>query len=204
VSGPDPIPPRLPGTGSPLTGGTLVGGSSLRRPPYIKCERPVPAGPLFGGPGGTTCPGAPGIFLPSSENGSPSPPGIQFSSPPGIRSPPDSFGPSSPPHRTPSHRTPSHQTTSHQTTGPAIDNAIHRRARRLSLTSQARRLSPACRKTRLPSTRSFYGRVNNFEDFSGLRGPAYLSVAVRLMRTADRPPRNTPIRNPGSDEFPVF
>jgi hypothetical protein len=49
--------------GSPLTGGTLVGGSSLRRPPYIKCEGPVPPGPLLGGPGGTTCPGAPGIFF---------------------------------------------------------------------------------------------------------------------------------------------
>jgi hypothetical protein len=28
-------------------------------PPYINCERPVPAGPLLGGPGGSTCPGAP-------------------------------------------------------------------------------------------------------------------------------------------------
>jgi hypothetical protein len=28
-------------------------------PPYINCEGPVPAGPLLGGPGGTTCPGAP-------------------------------------------------------------------------------------------------------------------------------------------------
>ena len=61
--------------GSPLTGGTLVGGSSLRRPPYIKCERPVPAGPLLGGPGGTTCPAAPGIFFslysPCEKKGSP-------------------------------------------------------------------------------------------------------------------------------------
>jgi hypothetical protein len=55
----------------------------------------------------------------------------------------------------------------------------------------ARRLSPACRNNGPPPISSFYGRVNNFEDFSGLRGPAYLSVAVRLIRTGDRPPQTT-------------
>jgi hypothetical protein len=33
-------------------------------PLYIKSESPVTAGPLLGGHGGTTCPGAPGIFSP--------------------------------------------------------------------------------------------------------------------------------------------
>ena len=66
-------------TGSPLTGGTLIGGST---PPYINSESPVPAGPLLGGPGGTTCPGAPGIFFSLCvKKGSPPrrcPPGILF------------------------------------------------------------------------------------------------------------------------------
>jgi hypothetical protein len=32
------------------------GGSSLAFPPYVKCEGPVPPGPVFTGPAGSTCP----------------------------------------------------------------------------------------------------------------------------------------------------
>jgi hypothetical protein len=60
--------------GSTLGGSTLTGGTTLWRPPYIKCCGTVTAGPLLGGPGGTTCPGAPGIISPSAlsaKKGSP-------------------------------------------------------------------------------------------------------------------------------------
>ena len=126
-------------------------------------------------------PRLPGIFRPSSENGSPSPPGIQFSSPPGLDSHRTDFRPSSPPCQTVSAR--NKRSDNRQRDSPARTATVPLRA--------ARRLSPACRKNRPVPTPSFYGRVNNFEDFSGLRGPAYLSVAVRLIRTGDRPPKTT-------------
>jgi hypothetical protein len=90
---------------------------------------------------------------------------IHFSFPPGILSPPDRLWPSSPPRQR--HSPPL------QTKRPAIDNAI-RRARTANLPRlAARRLSPAYRKKRPPPSPSFYGRVNNFETFPSLTGPAF-------------------------------
>jgi hypothetical protein len=70
--------------------------------------------------------GCRGSFPPLSENGSPSPPGIQFSSPPGLDSHRTDFRPSSRRARQPPH----------EIKGPTIGNAIHRRARRRSLSAQ--------------------------------------------------------------------
>ncbi len=81
-----------PLTGSTLTGGTLVGGTTLRRPPYIKCGGTVTAGPLLGGPGGTTCPAHRGSFslpvLICEKGSSPRRDWILFGLRPGSSSPP--------------------------------------------------------------------------------------------------------------------
>jgi hypothetical protein len=69
-SHPKSIPSRLPGLIATQRIDTDRWDSCRWvHPPYIKCERPVPAGPLLGGPGGTTCPGAPGIFFSLVESG---------------------------------------------------------------------------------------------------------------------------------------
>ena len=69
----------------------------------------------------------PGILYSLSEKGSPSPAGICFSFPPGI------FIPTG---QTLTAVASAPETASHQTMGPAIDNAIRRRALRISLALQ--------------------------------------------------------------------
>jgi hypothetical protein len=131
--------------------------------------------------------GCRGSFPPLSENGSPSPPGIQFSSPPGRDPHRTDFCPSSPPCQTASAR--NKRTDNRQRDSPARTATVPLRA--------ARRLSPACRKNRPVPTPSFYGRVNNFEAFSGRRGPAcrlFGDGETTTLRAQTRPPAFFPQR----------
>jgi hypothetical protein len=84
---------------------------------------------------------------------------------------------------------------SHQTASAPDNEAGNRQhdppARTSSLPRLAARcLFPAYRKKRPPPSPSFYGRVNNFENFPRLRGPAFR--ARWWASKAAAPPQNSP------------
>jgi hypothetical protein len=182
---------------------------SQSRPAGSTFSQSRPAGSTFHGPAGTTCPTVPGRWLgvratcPGRRGTNASSPAAGDLFPLLVKTDPhhrrgSNFRPrrdsiptgqiSAPPRRRA--RQPPHEvkrTDNRQRDSPARTATVPLRA--------ARRLSPACRKNRPVPTPSFYDRVNNFETFSGRRGPAcrlFGDGETTILRAQTRPPAFSP------------